>query len=197
MGLEIQCRAHIAGETHNGKLHVDSKEIAFTCRGVKWSHPVGTDVTARVVGEILQVGKGSQAAGFELGEVASRWLDKVCNPSSRMKKLGIRDGSMVFLSGDFADDVREEIAEVGGSVTKKSADCSLALAVVESTRELTALTRIVEALEVGRSLWIVWPKGVKTLSDTHVIAFAREFGMGPGKSCSFDDRLTAMRFTRK
>lgn len=197
MGLETRCKAVIDGNAYEGRLHVDSKEIQFSCRESKWSHSVGTTVNAKSVDGMLVVGSGKKAARFDLGDEAERWLEKVLNPPSRMKKLGIKATQKIFLHGEFDQGFLSEIASAQAVVAKSLAVADMVLAIVVSQVELGTLAKLVKRLDVGKSIWIVWPKGVQSIKDVHVIAFCKELGMGPGKSCAFDDHLTAMRFTRK
>lgn len=197
MGLETKCKAKIEGREYEGKLHVDSKEIHFSCREKKWSHLVGATVAAKVSKGCLVIGSGKQAVSFELGEESEKWLTKVLNPPSRMKKLGIKAEQKICLQGKFDSEFLSEVVGSGASVVKSIAAADLVLAIAETTEGLLGLSKSIEKLETGKSIWILWPKGLQEIKDSRVIEFCKSFGMGPGKSCSFDDRLTAMRFTRR
>lgn len=197
MGLEAKCIANIQGIAYSGTLHFDSKEIAFSCRQIKWRQAVGPSVTAKTVGGSLVIGKGKNEAIFEIGDEAIRWLDKVLNPPSRTKKLGVKQGQKIVLSGSFAVEIQLELREAGATLTKSIEQCALLLCLVERTEELPRLRNAMEKLSSGKSLWAVWPKGVRSITQKEIMDLAAEFGMGPGKACSFDDRLTAMRFTQK
>lgn len=197
MGLEINCKGIVSGNEYQGRLHVDSKEIKFTCADAKWNHPVGSDVTAKVNDGVLQVGSGKKSARFELGSDAEKWLEKILNPPSRMKKLGIKAGQKIFLQGSFPTEFEEEIEKAGAEIASSLSHCTLLIALVESFQELTALKKPVGKLETGMSVWVVWPKGETAVTQNQVIDFGKSLGTGPGKSCAFDERLTAMRFTLK
>lgn len=197
MGLETKCKAKIEGREYEGKLHVDSKELHFSCREKKWSHPVGASVAAKIAKGSLVIGSGKQAVSFELGEESEKWLTKILNPPSRMKKLGIKAEQKICLQGKFDSEFIGELAASGASLVKSVAAADLVLAIAETVEDLLGLSKSIEKLDTGKSIWILWPKGVQVIKDSQVIDFCRSFGMGPGKSCSFDDRLTAMRFTKK
>lgn len=197
MGLEAKCNAVINGEEYLGKLHVDSKEISFSCRGLKWNYAVGPTVAAKVTDGKLVIGGKANSAVFELGENAKAWLDKVRHPPSRIKKLGVKSGQKCFLKGKFESEFLGELEEAGASVLKGVKSADLAFVIVENASELPSVRRLIETLDTGKSIWIIWPKGVASIKDTQVIETCQVFGMGPGKSCAFDDRLTAMRFTKK
>lgn len=198
MGLEAACRGVIDGKAHSGRLHVDSKEIAFSSPGVKWKHPVGAGTKARVTGGRLEVGSGKKLASFELGDDAGKWLEKVLHPPSRLKKLGVKPGQMVFLKGAFPGGFVDELVAGGAGLARTVAACTLALALVKSTRELAAVDGMIERLSPGASIWIVWPKGTgRPVSQSGVMELFARHAMGPGKTCAFDDELSALRFTRK
>jgi hypothetical protein len=91
MGLEAKCAAVIARRTLSGTLHVDSKDLTFQAKDLKWALPLHPRPRARENSGWLEV----PGAKFEIGPAAAKWLDKILHPPSRLAKLGIKPETSV------------------------------------------------------------------------------------------------------
>jgi len=198
MGLELsQCRAVIKGESVTGKLHLDSKELAFRGGDLKWSIKIGKGTSAKVAGEKLTVKRGAKSATFNIGVKADKWAKKVLNPPSRGTKLGLKADMRFLIKGDFEKSFETELLNHGLVAGRGPKSCDVAFIRVRSAKELKTLDKLAVGCAKGVHLWVIWPKGDKEFGQSDVIARGRDLGMGPGKKVSFDETHTAMRFSCK
>ena len=120
------------------------------------------------------------------------------------KKLGIREGSTVFLL-NAPQDFGETLGELprGASLhTRTDALCHLAVWFARSREELEGgLEDSLRSLAEGGGLWIAWPKkasGVVSDLNQNVV---REVGLAAGlvdyKVCSIDSTWSGLLFTRR
>ena len=198
MGLEIpKCKATIRGESLSGRLHVDSKQLTFQAKGFQWATPVGKGTSAKVVKNDLIVRRGSKSATFHIGRRADAWADKILNPPSRGKKLGLKPGLKYYLLGDFDQSFLDELHFHDLQAARTPRTCDIAFVLMHSTENLLFIDKVAKSCSAGTHIWGIWPKGIQAIRQSEVIARARAFGMGPGKGISFDDTCSAMRFTKK
>lgn len=191
MGLETTCLAHIGGRQLSGKLHIDSKELAFSAPGLRWKQPLA-GLTATIAAGWLSAAD----ARFELGDACATWKRKIEHPPTRLIKLGIKQDLPVWLGGACPKDIPAELEEGGARLVRSLRQAQLGIFFLESRDALPDLARLAEDLG-DRNLWAVYPKGGKTIKEAELFALGNEFGWGVSKTMSFDDRLTAMRFARR
>lgn len=197
MGLEA---AAVAIEKENqipGKLHVDSKQIEFRSKSLRWSIPLDHETAASAEGPRLVVRRRRKKFVVEVGKEIDKWVSKVNNPPSRMKKLGVKPGHVCWLSKGFGKAFADELRLQGAKVTRKLATAEILFLKTETLPELKCLPELIADIEGGTHLWIVWPKGIDSIRQSDVLSAAKELGMGPSKTAAFDDGLSSMRFTFK
>jgi hypothetical protein len=197
MGLETKCTCRSDGKEHIGKLHLDSNEITYSAPGFRWKASLTPPLKANVSGEWLQVGSGKNIIAFEVGQKADAWLSKILQPPNRSKKLGLKPEMKCCLVGRFDVDFVRELELAGIQLGTQTNGCDVAIVLLEAQKDFKKLEQTIEGVPAKTNVWIVWPKGVNLISQEDVLTFAADRGMGPSKACSFDARLTAMRFMKK
>jgi hypothetical protein len=187
MGLEARCRARLDGAEVEGKLHLDSQELSFAAPGRKWKLALGKGVETSQTGEWLRVSGGVIVAEFALGEAVGKWEKKILQPPGLREKLGLKAGMRVWVEGELALDLEgcEEVASL------EAAD--LGLLVLEGREDLG---RFLKLAGTERPVWVIYPKGGKTIREADVMAMAQEMGMGASKTAAVNERLTGLRFRR-
>ncbi|MEM0925509.1 MAG: hypothetical protein AAGJ83_05685 [Planctomycetota bacterium] len=197
MGLEQKsCCATIKGVEWVGTLHLDSKVLEFRCSGCVWNVPLGTGTRARNEAGMLVVSRGPKKASFQLKAKTDHWVKKILHPPTRPEKLGVKSGqSYVLVGGTPA--FAKELRAAGLRETEHVSSADLVFMFLPSKAELKRFDDHYQRSKTATHFWIVWPKGVEAIRQADVIANAKELGMGPGKVMSFDDSLTAMRFTKR
>jgi hypothetical protein len=186
MGQEIKCRVDFGKQSSDGKALLESTEIIF--RGAfRLKIPFQDIGTLEAAGGKLHVRYPDGLAVFHLGKAAEKWAERIRNPPSRLDKLGVKAGSKVQLIGKHDDDFRRELAERGAVTTKSKPD--LAFLSVRTKDELVELAYLRE-----QPVWVVYPKGVKPITENDVIAAGRAAGFADIKVCAFSGTHTALKF---
>jgi hypothetical protein len=186
MGQEIKCRVDFAGKSAVGKALLETSELIF--RGafrLKIPFQAITALEASNGRLTIQCAEGETV--FHLGKAAEKWAEKIRNPPSRLDKLGVRAGSKVHLIGRHDDDFRRELTERGAVKSAQKPD--LVFLSVKDKDQLVELAYL-----TGTPVWIVYPKGVKAITEGDVIAAGRAAGFTDVKVCSFSPTHTALKF---
>lgn len=197
MGLETKTTAVFSHGTFDGKLHVDSRKLEFVSPQMKWSIALGEGLTVNSREGRVAVSRGCERALFHLGPEAGKWAGKILAPPSRTQKLGIQPNSKIWLSAGFDREFRAELKRLPAGLTHKPEAARLALLMLTHRKHLARIDQLVKQLPIGTRFWVVWPKADRDIGQADVIQAARTLGMGPGKAAAFDDRLSAMRFSKK
>ena len=77
---------------------------------------------------------------------------------------------------------------------KAAADCDTIFFASDSLKTLSAVTKIAKSLKGATALWIVYPKGQKTVTENDVIAAGRKAGLKDVKVVGFSATHTALKF---
>jgi hypothetical protein len=186
MGQELQCRVDFGQQSSTGKALLESAEIVF--RGafrlkIPWPSITGLEVSS---GKLIVQYPGGPAV-FHLGKAAEKWAERIRNPPSRLDKLGVKPGTKVHLIGRHDADFRQELAARGAVFSKSMPD--LLFLAVKTKDELVELAYLTTA-----PVWIVYPKGIKKVTENDVIAAGRAAGFVEVKVCAFSTTHTALKF---
>jgi hypothetical protein len=186
MGQEIRCRVDFGKQSSEGKALLETAEIIF--RGEFRLHiPFQSIKSMDTADGKLSVRYADGLAVFHIGKAAEKWAGKIRNPPSRLDKLGIKTGTKVQLIGRHDDDFKRELAERGAVTTKSKPD--LAFLAVRTKDELVELAYLRE-----QPVWVVYPKGLKTITEDDVITAGRAAGFSDIKVCAFSPAHTALKF---
>ena len=186
MGQEIKCRVDFGKQSSEGKALLESTEIIF--RGEFRLKIPFQDITAlEAAGGKLNVRFPDGLAVFHVGKAAEKWAERIRNPPSRLDKLGVKAGTKVQLIGKHDDDFRRDLAERGAVTTKSKPD--LAFLSVRTKDELVELAYLRD-----QPVWVVYPKGIKPITENDVIAAGRTAGFADIKVCAFSATHTALKF---
>jgi hypothetical protein len=194
MGLEARCVAHKGKETTEGLAHLDTDHLLF--RGgfrLKVLFADIKSVKAESGRLLLSCAEGQIC--FELGAAAGKWADKILHPPSRLDKLGVKQGSSVVILGIEDNSFSKELAERTDDVLNRlRKGASVVFLGASKKADLRKLGAIRSALEPGGMVWIVYPKGVKDITQQDVFDAARPAGLVDVKVCRFSDSHTALKF---
>jgi hypothetical protein len=134
-------------------------------------------------------------ARFHLGQAAAKWADKLVNPPSVLDKLGIKAGSRVSALGGFdAEFVARVRARTDDVSERGKKDSTVVLLLASTTADLDRLPSAMTLMARDGGVWIVYPKGQKSITQNHVMDAGRGAGLTDNKVASFSDTHTALRF---
>ncbi len=186
MGQELKCRVEFDKQSSEGKALLESTEIIFR-GGFRLKIPFQGIETMEASGGKLKIKFPEGLAVFHLGEKAERWADKIRNPPSRLDKLGVKPESKVQLIGKHDEDFRQELSKRGAVLVKSKPD--LVFLAVRHKEELVELAYLTDS-----PVWIVYPKGLKSITENEVITAGRAAGFSDIKVCAFSPTHTALKF---
>jgi len=189
MGQEIKCRVDYGRESSQGKALLETSEVLF--RGdFRLKIPFQGIKELDVSRGKLTIQFGDGCAVFHLGDSAEKWAARIRNPPSRLDKLGVKAGTKFHLIGRQDDDFRRELSDRGAIASRSEPD--LVFLSIKDKEEL------VELAYVGDSaVWVIYPKGIKAVTENDVISAGRAAGLIDTKVCSFSATHTALRFKRR
>jgi hypothetical protein len=195
LGNELNCRVRFGKKSSEGKALLETSFILF--RGEFRLKILFAEIkSAKAVDGELRLQTAEGTAVFELGEAAGKWREKILHPKTRIEKLGVKAGTKIRLIGDFEAEFRDEVkAAAKGAAKEKDADDTETIFLAVSARdELAQLGKIAKAMRGAASLWIVYPKGQKTITENDVIGAGRKAGLKDLKVVGFSATHTALKF---
>lgn len=115
--------------------------------------------------------------------------------SELLRKLGVKPESRVSLLGirdlDFLRDIQPWILNPTQQRAVKNSD--LIFLGVESPEQLKRLEPLVKYLNPNGGIWIVYPKGQKHITQSHIFTAIKAAHLTDNKVCSFSPTHTALR----
>jgi hypothetical protein len=204
MGQEAQCNARLgkqtsagkacSGKACSGKALLETDYVLF--RGdfrVKIPFLAMKSVKAR--GAWLEIRSSEGALELELGEkAAAKWADKILHPPSRLDKLGVKAGQNVVVLEVSDPTLAAELADRGANVSKRPGPAAdLIFFGAEKTADLERLAKLQDSLQPAGGIWIVYPKGVKAITEGDVLRESRAAGLVDVKICGFSATHTALK----
>ena len=195
MGNEVKCTVRFGKQTSAGKALLETSEVLFR-GGFRLKIPFTTIKSAKAVDGELHLQTSDGLAVFEIGPAAEKWREKILHPKTRIEKIGVKPGEKISLLGSIETDFLAELKPLAGSVTKGivAADSDTVFLAADSQKELSGVTKIAKSLKGATALWIVYPKGQKTITENDVIAAGRKTGLTDVKVVGFSATHTALKF---
>lgn len=195
MGQEVVCTARWGGKSLSGKALLETAEIIF--RGEeRLKIPFSTIRGMEAKDGKLRLKTNDGLVVFELGQQAEKWRQKIANPKSVVEKLGVKLGEQVAVFGKLDARFLKELKEQKSAVaTGKVSDGVGWIFLSAGTRDaLGKVRKIAGKLKGSAALWIVYPKGQKSITETDVIAAGRKAGLKDVKVVGFSATHTALKF---
>ena len=195
MGQELKTTLRFDGRILQGTAHLEGDAIVF--RGdatltVKFSEILKTEANAGWLD--LQTGRGLLL--FELGPKAEVWAEKIKNPKALVEKLGIDATKKVCVAGKLDADLRADLEASGATIAKtaRGKDFDAIFLAAGEKKDLEKLASLREMLVDDGGIWIVYPKGVATITEREVLTAGRTLQLTDNKVAKVSETLTAVRF---
>ena len=195
MGQEVVCTARWGGESVRGKALLETAEIIF--RGQeRLKIPFASIRGMEAKDGELRLKTDEGLVVFELGERAERWREKIANPKSVVEKLGVKPGQPVAvfgkLDGEFLKKLEGQKSVVAPGKIKEGVGWIFFGA--ETREGLGDVKKIAGKMKGSAGLWVVYPKGQKSITETDVIGAGRKAGLRDVKVVGFSATHTALKF---
>ena len=189
MGQELKCRVDFGKQSSKGQALLETAEVIF--RGdFRLKIPFRSISRLEASSGKLTIAFDGGSAVFHLGDKAEKWAARIRNPPSRLDKLGVKPGTKIHLVGRHDEDFRKELVERGTVNSRSKPD--LVFLAVKSKDELVELAWVGDA-----AVWVIYPKGVKSVTENDVLAAGRAAGWVDVKVCGFSDTHTGLKFKRR
>jgi len=195
MGNEAVCTLRYAGKAFSGKALLETSEIIF--RGdTPLKIPFSAITAVQAQDGKLHVRTKEGLAVFELGLQAEKWREKIANPKSLLDKLGVKPGALVSLVGKFPADFLASLKKHGALLNqnKVAKDSPWIFLAVDSPQELRRVPPLAKSIRGATALWIVYPKGQKSITESDVRSAGLKAGLVDIKVASFSATHTALKF---
>lgn len=193
MGLEAECTVRVGRKSAAGKALLEGEVLLF--RGdMSLRLPFEEMRDVSVDGDALVVKTADQEARFEVGAaIAERWLRLIKEPKSLFEKLEVGPQSRVAVvdihDSLFLTALRERTASVAEGRVPEGAPIVFFGAETKDALRKVQLLRA-RMIDTG-VLWIVRPKGVKTITEADVFEAAKANALVDTKVVSFSRTHTA------
>jgi hypothetical protein len=195
MGQQASCTLRFQGKTSEGKALLETKEILF--RGdLRLKIPFAGIQKLEVKNGDLHIRTKDGLAVLQLGPKAQQWQHKILHPKSRAEKLGVKSGNAAAILGAMPPDFLDELKNnrVQTITSKVAATASWIFLSAEEPADLHKVKAIRNSMGATAGLWIIYPKGVKTITEHDVRGAGLQAGLVDVKVSSFSETHTALKF---
>ncbi len=134
---------------------------------------------------------GSRRADLHLGPKAEVWQKAILSPPTLLDKLGVKPNT-TFTTHGF-----EDLTFLEGAATTDEGPFDIVLLNVKDNAGLKDIRAVRRFIAPKGALWIVYPRGSKTLPESLIRAEAISQEWVDTKTCRFDETRTALKFMRR
>jgi len=192
MGTEAVCILRYKGEKTPGKALLETKELIV--RGERRLVVPYESITQVDASDgILRIAFNGEDAELEIGAAADKWVEKIRNPRSLVDKLGVKPEMRVSIVGlddaRLASLVRSRTDDVHSGAARAGSDIIFFGA--SRRADLKRLAALRGKLKSTGAIWVIRPKGKQEITESDVMAKAREAGLVDVKVASYSETHTA------
>jgi hypothetical protein len=186
MGQSVDCTAKVGAKTSQGIAMLETDYVLF--RGdFRVKIPFAAMKSVEAAGDWLTIQSPEGSLKLQLGSRAGKWAQKILHPPSLLDKLGVKPGLRVRIVGAALGS--EEIVQRGATVVAEDPDM-----ILFRTDRKSGLARLAAfSIRPDGAIWIVYPKGVREITENDVIAAIRSAGLKDVKVASFSATHTALK----
>jgi hypothetical protein len=187
MGQELACTARFDEKTSQGKALLETDYVLF--RGdfrVKIFFRDMKKVEPR--DGWLEIAAPGGSLTLHLGAASEKWAEKILHPPSRLDKLGVKAGMRVSIVAIKDEALAAEIADRGAEIGARGDIIIYGAPRKDALAKLASLP-----IKPEGAIWVVYPKGVKEITENDVLAAIRASGLVDVKVASFSPTHTALK----
>lgn len=198
MGNEANCTLSLGKQKGRGKALLETSEVIFRSEdeALRLKIPFASIKSAKAVNGELRLEIPEGLAVFALGGNAEKWCEKILHPKSRLEKLGVKRDAGVSLVGEFDADFLAELRASTKNITngKAAEGAEWIFFAASSAKDLAQVAKLAKGMKGSAALWVVYPKGQKTITENDVLGAGRESGLKDVKVVGFSATRTALKF---
>ncbi|HXY00535.1 MAG TPA: hypothetical protein VEI54_06415 [Candidatus Limnocylindrales bacterium] len=195
MGNQLSCTLTLNGQSFSGKALLETSELLF--RGdTRLKIPFSSILSANAQNGELHIRTKDGLSVFELGPYAEKWRYKILHPKSLLEKLGVKPGDKTLLVGNFPPGFLSTLRKHGATISpdKSAKDSPWVFLAADSLQDLRRVNSLAKSMRGAAALWIVYPKGQKSVTESHVRSSGLKAGLTDVKVASFSPTHTALKF---
>jgi hypothetical protein len=194
MGLTAECNVLCEQQTYRCKAYLEEREVIL--RGeFRLTLPFAEIGSLESDDERLVVHHSGPAVTLLLGKDARKWAARITHPPSLIDKLGVKKGQVVSVLGiddpRFWDELRDRTAKIAVGTASKDSDWIFVA--VESEDDLARLRTLKASIKKTGSIWAIWKKGRKALTEDHIREAAIGAGLVDVKVARVSDALSGLK----
>jgi len=193
MGQEADCKAKLDRKVSQGKALLETDYVLF--RGdFRVKIPFRAMQSVEAQGPWLEIASDEGALSLHLGAAAEKWAHKILHPPSRLDKLGVKPEMRVSMAGLKDDALAAELEERGAEVHGRPVkDSDIIFLSAENKADLDRIAALSLSIKPAGGIWVVYPKGVRHITEGDVLAAIRAAGLADVKVASFSATHTALK----
>jgi hypothetical protein len=193
MGQEALCKARFDNKTSQGKALLETDYLLF--RGEFRVKIPFRSMTSVEAGQAwLEIGSTEGLLALQLGAAAEKWKQKILHPPSRLAKLGVKEGMQVSVAGVKDQQLKTEIERAGAHFRARvTKDSDIVFYGAEQKPALGRLEALSRSIKPNGAIWIVYPKGVRHITEGDVLSAIRAASLTDVKVASFSATHTALK----
>ncbi len=194
MDLTADCDVLCERRTYRCKAYLEERELILKGE-FRLTVPFAEIGSLESEDELLVLHRSGPAVTLILGKDARKWAAKIAHPVSLIDKLGVKEGQVVSVVGvddpGFWQELRDRTANIAvGTATK---DSDWIFVAVESEDDLATLRTLEMSLKKTGSIWAIWRKGRRELTETHIREAAKAAGLVDVKVARVSDALSGLK----
>jgi Protein of unknown function (DUF3052) len=194
MGLTAECDVLCEQQTYRCKAYLEERDLIL--RGeFRLKVPFAQIGSLESDDERLVVHHSGPAVTLVLGKDARKWAARITHPPSLIDKLGVKEGQVVSVLGvddpGFRDELRSRTSKI--AVDTASKDSDWIFVAVESQDDLSRLRTLKASIKKTGSIWAIWKKGRKELTEDHIRKAAIGAGLVDIKVARVSDALSGLK----
>lgn len=195
MGQEQKCTMRIGKKVCQAKVQLEAGHLLVHAdEKLKLPYQSISEVSAKNGWLRICCKDTSSQFELELGNSAEKWAQKILNPPSRLDKLGIKAGMKIKIQSVSDDTFASELNARNISAYKpKDSGVDLFFLQANNISELSALQAAKDTIQQNGAVWIIYPKGIKEITQSDVFAAIKDAGMTDIKVVSFSESHTALK----
>jgi hypothetical protein len=194
MGQEAACRVSTGTQSGEGIAHLEPGELRFT-GPFALRIPFDTITAYEAKRGKLYVTHTGGTAVFDLAARAETWALKIRYPRGRLDKLRVKPDSVLSVLNVPDPTFRDELESRGvkASFGRTRKQSTLIVYGVDAIAQLDKLTALRDSITQDGAIWVVWPKGQKSLREDDVRRAAKAQDLVDVKVMSFSDTLSGLK----
>jgi hypothetical protein len=197
MGSEAEIRIEVDGVAADVRAMLETDELLIRgelkmrmpIRELAVDHPAPPD-------GVLRLRWRAHELALPLGVKRARtWAERIRKPKSVVDKLGIKAAQRVTLIGPFDRQFVDELERRSGNVAKRlRKESDIILFAADAKNDLERLPGLRQHIRPNGAIWVVRPKGSKSVTEGDVLEAGREAELIDVKVVRFSETHTAEKF---